>query len=388
MAEPCILLTAAEASGDTLGAGLMRALKRRLPEGVRFVGVGGPQMQAEGLASVFDISELSVMGFLEGLLAYRRAKGRASDVAALAQRERPDAAVLIDSWGFSYLTAKALRRAMPDLPLVKYVAPQVWATRSGRAKALAELFDHLLSIVPFDRPCFEGLPVETTFVGHPALSGQYKGSDGERLRAALEIPAQAPLLLILLGSRKSEIARVGPPLLDAAKRLKNARPNLELMFAAAPTVVNEVRQAAIEFPALVSVVENETDRRAAMSAATAALACSGTVTTELAMAGCPMVVAYRLSPLTYEIAHRIVRIPYASLINLAAGVAVAPEYLQEACTGANLAGAMAPMLDDPEFRASQVAAQNRALDLLGRGGPDPSERSAEVLIEVLSTRAG
>ncbi|HEX8232233.1 MAG TPA: lipid-A-disaccharide synthase [Caulobacteraceae bacterium] len=382
-----VLITAVEASGDALGAALMRELTRRLPEETTFIGVGGPQMQAEGLASLFDISELSVMGFLEGLLAYRRAQRRAAEIAGLARREQPDVAVLIDSWGFSYLTAKALRRALPDLPLVKYVAPQVWATRPGRAQTVAALFDHLLSIIPFDQPYFADLPIQTTFVGNPALSRDFSGADGEGLRARLGIAPDSPVLLVLPGSRPGEIKRVMPALEDAARRLKGERPALEVIIPVAPTVAEAVKVRAAQLPFQAHVVLGGADKHAAMAAATAALACSGTVTTELAMAGCPMVVAYKLSPLTAVIARRIVRVPYASLINIAAGEAVAPEFIQEDCTGPRLAAAVGPLLDNPALRAAQTAAQNRALDRLGRGGPDPAERSAQVIEAILRSRS-
>lgn len=387
MAPPCVMLTAVEASGDAMGANLMRALKMRFPEGIRFVGAGGPRMQAEGLVSAFDISELSVIGYVEGLLAYGKARRRAAEIAALAARERPDVAVLIDSWGFSYLTGMALRRAVPETPLVKYVAPQVWATRPGRAKALANLFDHLLSIVPFDRPYFEGLPIETIFVGNPVLSHDFPKADGAALRARLGIPAEAPILLMLPGSRGGEIGRVMPVLEEATGLLARDRPDLRVLIPAAATVAEAVKARAARLSFTVHVLEGEADKRAAMTAATVALACSGTVTTELAMAGRPMVVAYKVSPLTAAIGRRIIRIPYASLINLAAGQAVAPEFIQENCRAPLLAAAVAALLDDPDLRAQQVAAQNRGLDLLGRGGPDPAERSADVIEATLRRAA-
>jgi lipid-A-disaccharide synthase len=203
-----VMLVAAEASGDNLGAGLARALRARLGEGVRFIGVGGGKMAAEGVESPFNIAELSILGLFEALAAYPRVRRRVADTAALAAADRPDVAVLIDSWGFTLRVAHTLRRLYPDLPLVKYVGPQVWATRPGRAKTLARSVDHLLSIHAFDAPWFEkeGLPV--TFVGNPALAGDFSGADPARLRAAIGAGPDDPILLVLPGSRPAEIKLV------------------------------------------------------------------------------------------------------------------------------------------------------------------------------------
>ena len=382
-----ILITALEASGDDLGAGLMRALKQRLGAEVRFIGVGGAGMQAEGLSSAFDIAELSVVGLLEGLLAYRRADRRARQIAELAAREAPDIAVLIDSWGFSYLLARRLRRVRPDLPLVKYVAPQAWATRPGRAKSLARYFDRLLSIIAFERPLFEAAGAEVTFVRHPALADDVPQGEGARLRERIGAGPGDPILLVLPGSRNSEVARLMPPFEDALARLAQDRPSLQVVIAPAPTVADQVAARAAGWPFRAHVILDAEGRRDAMAAADVALACSGTVTTELAVAGCPMVVAYRLGPVTYEIARRIVRTRFITLINIAADEAVAPELIQGDCTGENLARQLALRLDDPLFRRAQGEAQSRALDALGGRGPPPAERAAEAILGMLTRRS-
>lgn len=378
-----VLLTALEASGDALGADLMRALKRRDP-GVRFVGVGGAEMQAGGLSSPFDIAELSVVGLLDGLLAYRRADRRAAEIAALAAREAPDIAVLIDSWGFSYLLARRLKRAMPVLPLVKYVAPQAWATRPGRAKALAQSFDQLLSIIAFEAPLFEAAGAKVAFVGHPALADDLpKGAPG-RLRERIGARVDEPILLVLPGSRNSEVARLMPPFEDAVKRLKAARPDLHVVVAPAPTVAERVVARTAGWPFRAHLILDAEGRRDAMAGADVALACSGTVTTELAVAGCPMVVAYRLGPASYAIAKRIVRTRFITLINIAADAAVAPELIQGECTGERLAGELSRRLDDPVFRQAQREAQWAALDALGGRGPPPAERAADAILGALT----
>ncbi len=385
MSKPlCVMLVAAEASGDDRGAGLARALRARLGDGVRFVGVGGERMAAEGVQSPFDIAELSILGLLEGLMAYRKVVARVEDTVALAKREKPDVVVLIDSWGFTLRVAQQLRKLDSKLPLIKYVAPQVWATRPGRAKTLAAAVDHLLSIHVFDAPYFEveGLPV--TFVGNSALTLDFSQADGGRLRAQLGIAPQAPVLLVLPGSRPGEISRVLPPFADAVAILKAARPDLEVIIPAAPTVAASVKEQASGW---AHVVEGESAKLDAMKAATVALACSGTVTTELALAGVPIVVGYRLGAMTHAILKRLIRTPYITLFNIAAKDFVAPELVQDDCNGPALAREVALRLDDPALREKQAAAQTAALQKMGRGGPDPSDVAAEAVLKVLGSRA-
>jgi len=385
MSRPlCIMLVAAEASGDDRGAGLMAALKRRLgPDGVRFVGLGGERMTAEGLVSPFDMTELSILGLLEGLLAYRRVVRRADEMAALARREQPDLAILIDSWGFTLRVAQRLKAQTPDMPVIKYVAPQVWASRPGRAAVLAKTVDHLLSIHTFDAPFFERVGLPTTFVGNSTLSLDLNDADPMALRRRLAISPEAPVLIVLPGSRRSEIERVMPPFEDAVALLKAARPDLQVIVPAASTVADIVKARVAGWPYRAQVVEGEADRHSAMKAATVALACSGTVTTELALAGAPMVVGYRLGPVTYAILKRLIRTDYVTLFNIAAQAFVAPELIQEDCNGPALAREVALRLDDPALRQAQVDAQDVALDKMGRGGPDPSEAAALAVLKIL-----
>ncbi len=383
----CVMLVAAEASGDTLGAELARALKRRLgPDAVRFVGVGGARMAGEGIESPFDIGELSVLGLWEGLMVYRRVVALAGQTADLAVRERPDIAVLIDSWGFTLRVAARLKRRLPDMPVVKYVAPQVWASRPGRARVLARHVDHLLAIHSFDAPFFEPEGLATTFVGNATLARDFSGADPAGLRARLGIEAEASLLLVLPGSRPGEIKRVMPRFADAVARLKAERPDLAVVVAAADTVAEAVRADLAAWPAGVRLIEGDRARYDAMRAATVALACSGTVTTELALAGCPMVVGYRVGALTYLALKPLIRTPYASLINIAAQAEIAPEFIQDRCDGPSLSRAVAERLDDPALRARQIQAQNAALDIMGRGMPDPSEAAADAVLGVLRAR--
>ncbi len=389
MSRPaCVMLVAAEASGDALGAELARALKRRLgADKVRFVGVGGVQMAREGVKSPFDIRQLSILGLFEGLMAYPRVVARANETAALAAREKPDIAVLINSWGFNLRVAARLRRLDPDLPLVKYVGPQVWASRPGRARTLARAVDHLLAIHSFDAPYFEKAGLKTTFVGNPSLARDLSAANGARLRALIGAGPETPILLILPGSRPSEIKRVMPAFEDAARRLLAERPDLRVVAPLSPTVAEQVKARLARWPHHADIIEDEALKFDAMKAATVALACSGTVTTELALAGCPMVVAYRVGAITYALLKPLIRTPFITLFNIAAGKAVAPELIQADCNGAALAQALAARLDDADLRARQIAEQNAALERMGRGQADPSERAAEVIASLLEKRA-
>ena len=376
------MLVAAESSGDGLGAGLARALKARLGPDVRLVGIGGPRMAAEGVESPFDISELSVLGWIEGLKAYGRVKRRVADTVAFAQREKPDVAVLIDSWGFTIRVAKELRKALPDLKLVKYVGPQVWASRPGRAKTLAQAVDHLLTLHAFDPPWFEKAGLATTFVGNPSLAIDFSQADGGRFRERNGLGPDQPLLLMLPGSRPSEIERMTPLFEATAARIRAEQPEAALAVVIADTVAAQAKAAVAGWPLRAILVEGEADKKDAMKAATVALACSGTVSTELALAGAPMVIAYRLSGLSYALMKPMVTAKHITLFNIAADARIAPEFVQDEATPEALAAAVLARLNDPSLRADQVRRQFEALDLMGRGQLDPSAAAAKAVLEV------
>ena len=381
------MLVAAEASGDALGAGLAHALKMRLGADVAFVGVGGPRMAAEGVVSPFDIAELSILGWIEGLKAYGLVKRRVADTVKLAKAERPDAVVLIDSWGFTIRVAKALREVLPGVPLIKYVGPQVWASRPGRAKTLATSVDHLLSLYSFDAPWFEREGLPTTVVGSQALHVDMASADGARFRTARGIAADAPLLLVLPGSRPSEITRMTPVFEATVKRLKAVDPSLEVAVVAAGTVAADVAGRVAAWPFRAHLVQ-EADKYDAMKAANVALATSGTVSTELALAGAPMVIAYKIDGLSYMLMKNLVMARHITLFNIDADDRIAPEFIQNDATPEKLAEAVGRLLADPKAAADQAARQTAALDLMGRGGPDPSELAADAVLRVTASRKG
>ena len=381
-----VMLVAAEASGDALGAGLAKALKSRLGADVAFVGVGGPKMAEQGVASPFAIAELSILGWIEGLRAYGKVKARVAETAALAAREKPDAVVLIDSWGFTIRVAKAIRAAQPNVPLIKYVGPQVWASRPGRAKTLAGAVDHLLALYGFDAPWFEREGLPTTVVGSSALHVDMSHADGPAFRARRGIGPEASLLLVLPGSRPSEINRMTPVFEATIARLKSADPGLEVAVVAAGTVAQDVAARVAAWPFRVHLID-EAEKYDAMRAANAALATSGTVSTELALAGAPMVIAYRIDGLGYLLMKRLVTAKHITLFNIAADRRIAPEFIQDEATPDALAKAVGRLLADPVAASEQAAQQTAALDLMGRGGPDPSDLAADAVLRVIAAKA-
>lgn len=380
-----IMLVAAEASGDDLGAGLARALKARLGDDVAFVGVGGAKMAAEGVQSPFDIAELSVLGWLEGLKAYGTVKRRVADTAALAIAENPDAVVLIDSWGFTIRVAKAIRAARPHIPLIKYVGPQVWASRPGRAKTLAATVDHLLALYAFDAPWFERQGLATTVVGSQALHIDLEQADPARFRASRGIAPDADLLLVLPGSRRSEIRLMTPVYEAAVERLKRSDPALEVAVVAAGPVAEDVASRVASWPFRIHLVQ-ESEKYDAMLAATVALATSGTVSSELAVAGVPMVIGYRFQPLSYAIMRPFFTGKYATLFNHAADEEIARELIQDDATPEKFAAEVGRLLGDPEARRAQAIRQTEALDLMGRHGRHPSEIAADTVLRVIAAK--
>ena len=370
-----IFLVAAESSGDALGADLAHALKERDPA-LELMGVGGPLMAEAGIESQADIKGLAILGYFDALLAYGRVKRAVSATVDAIVKAKPAAVVLIDSWGFTIRVAQGVRKQAPHIKLVKFIGPQVWATRAGRAKTLAATVDHLICIHDFEVPYYQPYGLACTVCGHPAF-GRYKAGDGAALRARQGFKSDDRVLLVLPGSRASEIRRIGPVLWAAAELLHKDRPKLRLMVVAAQAVRGAVVAQA---PPTARIIE-EREKEDAFAAATAVLAASGTVTTEVALQGAPLVIGYKLGWMTWVAARFFLfKAKYATLMNVAADAEVAPEFLQYRCTPANMAGAVAPLLDDEDAREHQVRRQDEALALMGRGGAPAAAIAADAVL--------
>jgi lipid-A-disaccharide synthase len=373
-----IFLVAAESSGDALGADLARALKQREP-GIELGGVGGAQMAAAGITSQVDIQGLAILGYFDALKAYGRVKRAVAETVAAIVAAKPDAVVLIDSWGFTLRVAQGVRKAAPHIKLVKYIGPQVWATRPGRARTLAATVDHLICIHDFEVPYYAPYGLACAVCGHPAL-GRFRPGDARALRAREGFGDGEQILLVLPGSRATEIRRIGPVLWQAAGLLRRDQPNLRMMVVPAESVRNAVLAQA---PADAHVIE-ERYKEDAFAAATVALAASGTVTTEVALQGAPLVIGYRLGWLTWAAARLFLfKSKFATLMNVAADAEVAPEFLQTRFTADNIAAAAARLLDDEGARQEQIRAQDAALDRMGRGGTPAAEIAADTVLRVM-----
>lgn len=372
-----IFVIAAEASGDALGADLIKAL-RGMETDLAFGGVGGPAMAALGIRSAVDISGLSVLGLFDGMRIYTRVVRAADEAAAAAIAFKPDAIVLIDSWGFTLRVAQRVRRQAPGIPLVKYIGPQVWATRPERAKTLAEAVDHLICIHDFEPSYYAPFNLACTVCGHPAI-GRSRPGDGAAFRARHEL-GEAPLLLVLPGSRRAELRRVAPDLWGAAHLLAARHAELRLAFVAADAVAEEARAQA---PGHVLAIA-ESEKEDAFAAATLVLATSGTVSTEVALQGAPMLIAYRLGYFTYLTARllKLYKPKYITLFNIAADEEIAQEFVQNELSPEALAAAAECLLRDPAKRAAQIAKQDAALIKMGRGSRPAAEIAADAVLAV------
>ena len=381
MTGPTLFLVAGEESGDVIGARLMAALKHRTGGAVRFAGIGGERMAAEGLESQFPMQELSLMGLVEILPKARHLLRRIRQTAEAVLQLRPDAVVTIDSPGFNLRLAKRLEGQ--GIKRIHVVAPQVWAWRPGRAAKIARLFDHLLTLMPFEPPYFTVHGLDCTFTGHPVVENGADAGDGGSFRMEHGIPGDAPLLCVLPGSRAAEIDRLAPVFGETLARLARGRPELRAVVVAAPAVAERVGEAVADWSVPTVIVEGDRAKYDAFAACDAALAASGTVTLELGLAGAPMVVAYRVNALTAWLGRRLIKIPYVSLLNVVLGRKAVPEYLQEDCRADLLEAALAPLLDDPEAAAAQRRDCAEASRLVGLGGPPPSDRAAEAVLQVI-----
>ncbi len=378
---PHLMLVAGESSGDALGAPLIAALREATGGAVRFSGIGGPEMMAAGLAPLFPMADLSVMGLAEVVPRIPLLRRRLREAEAHALATKPDALVTIDSPGFAFRLARRLHGRGPKL--IHYVAPQVWVWRPGRAAKVAEFLDHILALLPFEPPLFEAVGLPCTFVGHPVVASGARSGDGPEFRARHGIAPDAVVLCVLPGSRHSETSRLLAPFGGAIGMLAQRSTGLRVVIPAVPHLRAEIAAAAADWPGRPVLVDGVTDKYGAMAAADAGLAASGTVSLELCLAGLPHVIAYRMSPLTWAIARRVVRTPYVNLVNVIAGREVVPEILQGACTPERLAGEVSKLLDDPVARASQRAMTAAVIAALTPPRGSPSAAAAAAVLKVV-----
>ena len=370
-----LFLVAGEPSGDRLGAALMRGLRQLQPD-IGFAGVAGPMMQAEGMASLFPMQELSVMGIAEVLPKYLHLKRRIRETADAVLASGAAALVTIDSPDFNLRVAALVKAARPGMRVIHYVAPSVWAWRPGRAAKMARHVDHVLALLPFEPPYMTAAGMTCDFVGHPVVA--------EALASPDEVAAFAgagPLLLALPGSRRGEVTRLAPVLGSVVEGLAARHPGLRVALPTVPHVAGLVRELTAGWAVPPQIIEDAALKRGAFAAADVAIAASGTVSLELAANGCPMVIAYDMNPLTLWLMRRAALIDTVTLVNLVSETRVVPEFIGRDCRADLIIPALQAVLADA---STQQAAMAVTMERLGRGGEAPGLRAARsVLTAVL-----
>jgi lipid-A-disaccharide synthase len=381
---PVIFLVAGEASGDVLGARLMQALRTLRPD-LEFRGIGGARMAEQGLRSLFPMRELAVMGLLEVLPRVRALARRLEQTVAEIAATRPALVVTIDSPGFGL---RLLRRIAPlGIPRLHYVAPQVWAWREHRVREFPGLWERLLCLLPFEPDFFARHGVEARFTGHPVLQSGADTGDAARFRVRHGLAADAPIVMLMPGSRRSEAPRLLPVFGRTLRLLAGEIPGIVPVVAASPVVAEAVHRAARRWPMRPIIVTELADKHDAFAASGAALTKSGTSTLELALAGVPMAVTYRVNPLTAAIARRLIRVPYVAMVNLLARRALVPELLQGDCRPDRLAATLARLLTDPAAVAAQKEGFADVLNSLRAPVGTPAEAAAREVLALLPAAA-
>jgi lipid-A-disaccharide synthase len=378
-----VFLVAGESSGDMLGAGLMRVLARDAGA-VSFRGVGGPRMMEAGLIRLFPAHDLMTIGVGPVVAKLPMILRRLRETVEAVTTVPPDVLVLIDVPDFSLRVARAVRRRLPDLPIVKYVSPSVWVWRPGRARAMRPSIDLILALLPFEPAVHRELggPL-CIYVGHPLLAHL-----GELRPSPKHVAGRAatPVVLALPGSRRLEIRRLGPVFGKALEMAANRYGHFDVVLPTLPHLTEEIAAVTSRWSIRPRIVTDEAEKYAAFRAARAAIAASGTVTLELALAGIPHVAAYRISLIEGLIARMVLRVSTVILPNLVLGEIVVPEFLQTKCTPANLAESLTEILGDTPARRRQQEAFGRIDAILGAHDKPPSERAAAAVLDLLARR--
>ena len=379
-----IYLIAVEPSADQLGADLATELRAALP-GLRLAGIGGRRMQAAGIPSQMDVDGLAILGITEALKKLPLVYRKIAEAADRVEAAKPDAVIFLDSYGFMVRLAERLRKRGFHKSLIKYVAPQVWAMRPKRAMRVARLFDGLLTLHPFEAEYFTPLGLRTHYVGNAVFDTNYRAGDAQIIRDKYDL-GDRPILSVFFGSRSSEVSRLSQPFADAVMALKKELPDLAIISPVSDSVAKDVGAAAGADPRLNEIIFlPEGAKLNAMACSMAALACSGTVTTQLACAGVPTVVAYKLSGLSHAIVKQMATLDYISMVNIAAKESLMPEFIQGQVTGEALSKSLLPYLTNIKKRATASDALMSQTDRM-RGSKDTtaSAKAAQAILDLLT----
>lgn len=382
-----IYLIAGEPSGDALGARLMRAMKKKSAGQVEFYGIGGDTMEKEGFTSLFDISELAIMGLMEVIPSIPKVLKRIKQTVDNIVAVKPDIVITIDSWSFGSRVQKALRKKKLGIPQLHYVAPQVWAWKKKRAKTMKNYVDHLLTLLPQEPKYFTPYGMETTFVGHPVIESPVVNADKDAFHTKYDVDQERRIIALLPGSRHNEVSRLLPVFLDAAKKLYAEHQDLFFVIPTVRTVAKRVKEAVKQTEIPIIVVETEEDRHNAIAASTAAIAASGTVALELAIANVPHIVGYKVSPFTAAILRKVIHIQFVNLSNILLGREIIPELLQERCTPDNIVFYLNRFLKQDELYRHQMEGFKKVQQLLGLAEQTPSENACDVILKIIKTNS-
>jgi lipid-A-disaccharide synthase len=382
-----IFLVAAEESGDRLGAALMKALRQRSSAPVRFSGVGGREMTAAGLDSLFPVGDFSIIGFAAIPRRLPHIVRRMVQTVRAVLARRPHALVIIDSPAFTLRVARYAHWFDRSIPIIDYVSPSVWAWRSGRARAMSSYIDHVLALLPFEPDVHRRLGgPPCSYVGHPLIDdvAKLRPNEAEARRRS----SGPPVVLAMPGSRSSEITRLAGIFGETLARVAERAGPIEVVLPTVPHLLAQVTAATSTWPIRPRIVVEAADKQAALRVARAALAKSGTTTLELAVAGVPMVAAYKVAPLEAWVIRRLVRVPSYILANLVLGQNVVPELVQEECTPERLADALTPLIEDTPERRRQVEAFATLDAIMEIGSRTPAARAADIVLELARRDAG
>ncbi len=383
-----IFLIAGESSGDFLGAGLMRALKDQYPN-IEFSGVGGNRMAMAGLKSLFPMQELSVMGIAEILPKLFSILKRLRQTVQEIIKIKPDAVITIDSPDFCFRVVKKLKKKTKGVPCIHYVAPSVWAWRPGRAEKVAQFLDHLLALLPFEPPYFEKYGLKTTFVGHPIVERQAQRGDGGRFRQKYGLSESQPILCVLPGSRMSEISRLLETFEVAVDALLRDKPDVAVAIPTLPHLKKYIEDFFVGKGINPIVVDGEEDKFDCFAGSLAAIAASGTVSLELALTDTPHIIAYKVSPFSAWLGRRLIKTPYANLINILLNRQVVPELIQERCEPEAILHEIMKLFERKDARTAQLMDFRTALIKLGFGDTKtPSQKAAAAVLSVIKRTGG
>ena len=380
-----VYLIAGEPSGDLLGSRLMRALKAKTQKNIKFYGLGGETMEGAGLKSLFDVSELAIMGLAEVIPSIPRVLRRIKETVSDIERINPDVIITIDSWSFSARIHKAIRKKKLNIPQIHYVAPQVWAWKKKRAKTMYKYIDLLLTLLPQEPKYFTPHKLDTKFVGHPVIESAVSHGDGKEFRKKFHINDERKIISILPGSRHNEVEKLLPVFLDAAQQLYDRDDKLCFVISTVRTVANKVKSYVNQTHLPIVVVERELDRYNAFNASEVAIAASGTVALELAMCNVPHIIAYKVSKLTAAILKHVMHIQFVNLSNILLGREIIPELLQERCVCGNLRAYTEELLSKGELYDRQMDGFIKVRETLGQGKQTPSENAADLILEKISS---